>query len=333
MLKHFPTNLLLLCFCLGSVAYGQENLQFPDDEGTKKAVIRASDWLTKHVKTGKLIREGCEYSISVIGWKDPTLNPELPKQLAGYAITDTLWASYALALTSPDVAKELHNSLDTLDCLGNSLHEVIWQRIESIGHKPVDPDIVHGKSIGILSSGDETIDIRTFTVTADRDFEVGHPLLFAEHAAYQSLYEYRLGNVESARNRLRRIFQSKPINAEKDTSSEQHIRWDKKHGLLVDYVIESEYSRFLKGENSTCRQYAFKLAVLLYACKLLGLNNEFPAELDHVHRQLSAAQIPSGGIAHFFDFDSSTMRILPCPDSTGEATAIFILAETVSERE
>jgi hypothetical protein len=61
-------------------------LRLPDDEATKTAVIRASDWLTKHVKTGKLNQEGCEYSISVIGWKDPTLNPELPKQLAGYAI-------------------------------------------------------------------------------------------------------------------------------------------------------------------------------------------------------------------------------------------------------
>ena len=328
MLRDFLTNLLLL-FCLGSVASGQEKLRFPDDEVTKTAVNRASDWLTKHVKTGELNREGREYLISVIGWKDPTLNPELPKQLAGYAITDNLWASYALTLTKPEVAKVLHDSLETLDCLGNSLHEVIWQRIDSIGHKPIDLDTVHGKSIGIISYGDETIDIRTFTVTADRDFEVGHPLLFAEHAVYQSLYEYRLGNVDSARNRLRRILQEDPETAETDTSSKQHVRWDQKHGLLVDYVIEPEYSMFVKGETSTCRQYSFKLAVLLYACKLLGLSSEFPAELDLMHRQLSAAQIPSGGIAHFFDVDSSRMQVLPCPDATGEATAIFILAETI----
>jgi hypothetical protein len=332
MLKAFLTNLLALVVCWSSLALGQEMLRLPDEVATKTAVIRASDWLTKHVKTGKLNREGREYSISVIGWKDPTLNPELPKQLAGYAITDTLWASYALTLTNPDVAKELHASLETLDCLGNSLHEVIWQRIESIGHKPIDPDIVHGKSIGIISSGDETIDIRTFTVTTDRDFEVGHPMLFAEHAAYQSLYEHRLGNVVSARNRLQRIFQSKSGTAEKDTSSEQNIRWDQKHGLLVDYVIESEYSKFLNGKSSTCRQYTFKLAVLLYACKLLGLNNEFPAELDLMHQQLSAAQLPSGGVSHFYDVDSSRKRVLPCPDATGEATAIFMLAKTVVPR-
>ena len=193
MLKTLLTSLLLHLFSWVSIANGQERLFFPDDEATDVAIVSASRWLVEHVRHGKLNREGREYSVSVIAWKDPTLNPELPKQLAGYAITDTLWASYALTLTNPDVAKELHDSLDGLDCLGNSLHEVIWQRIESIRHKPIDPDIVHGKSIGIISSGDETIDIRTFTLSVDRDFEIGHPLLFAEHAVYQSLYEYRLG--------------------------------------------------------------------------------------------------------------------------------------------
>ncbi len=226
MFRVFLTIFMALTVCLGRVANGEETLRFPNNEVTKAAVIRASDWLTKHVKTGKLNREGREYLISVIGWKDPTLNPELPKQLAGYAITDTLWASYVLTLTNTDVAKELHDSLERLDCLGNSLHEVIWQRVESIRHKPVDEDIVHGRSIGIISSGDETIDIRTFTVTSDRDFEVGHPLLFAEHAAYQTLYEYRLGKVESARSRLRRILQSKPESEDKNSSSKQHVRWD-----------------------------------------------------------------------------------------------------------
>lgn len=332
MFKYFITGLASLLLCWFSVANGQETLRHPDDEASKIAVNRASDWLLGHVRTGKLNLQGREFSISVIGWKDPTLKPELPKQLAGYAITDTLWASYALTLTKPDVAKELHDSLETLDCLGNSLHEVIWRRVDSIAHKPIDPDIVHGKSIGILSSGDETIDIRTFTVTADRDFEIGHPLLFAEHAAYQSLYEYRLGNVEAARNRLRKIFQSKAGTAGKNTSTEQHIFWDQEHGLLVDYVIDSEYVKFVKGESSTCRQYTFKLGVLLYACKLLGFNNEFPKELELMHRRLSAAQIPSGGISHFYDLDTSKLQILPCPEATGEATAIFMLAETVVSR-
>lgn len=313
----------------GSFANGQETLRYPDDEASKLAVNRASDWLVGHVRTGKITREGREHLISVVAWKDPTLNPELPKQLAGYAITDTLWASYALTLTNPDVAKALHDSLEKLDCLGNSLHEVIWQRTESIAHKPTDPDIVHGKSIGIILSGEETIDIRSFTVTIDRDFEVGHPLLFAEHAAYQSLYEYRLGNEESARNRLRRIFQSKTASSDTAPSSDQHISWDPKYGLLVDYVIEPEYSKFQKRELSTCRQYSFKLAVLLCACELLGLKSEFPTEISLMHQRLAAAQLPSGGVAHFYDIESSTKRTLLCPEATGEATAIFILAKTL----
>lgn len=329
MNKSSITPLLVLVFCWGSIANGQERLFFPDDVDTHNAVVSAANWLTKHVRNGKLNREGREYSVSVIAWKDPTLNPERPKQLAGYAITDTLWASYALTLTNPDVAKEIHDSLERLDCLGNSLHEVIWQRIESIRHKPIDPDIVHGKSIGIISSGDETVDIRTFTLSADRDFEVGHPLLFAEHAAYQSLYEYRLGKEESACNRLRKILQSKQSTAKDDTSAEQHIRWDQNRGLLVDYVTESEYAKALRGDSSSCRQYTFKLAVLLYACERLGLKREFPKELELMHGQLSAAQLPSGGVSHFYDVDVSTKRITPGPDATGEATAIFMLAKTV----
>ena len=318
--------------CCGSIVNGQERLFFPDDVDTDNAVVSASNWLTKHVRNGKLNREGHEDSVSVIAWKDPTLNPELPKQLAGYAITDTLWASYALTLTNPEVAKELHDSLERLDCLGNSLHEVIWQRIESIRHKPIDPDIVHGKSIGIISSGDETIDIRTFTLSVDRDFEIGHPLLFAEHAAYQSLYEYRLGKEESARERLRKIFQRKQGAANDEISAEQHIRWDQNRGLLIDYVTESEYAKVLRGDSLSCRQYTFKLALLVYACERLGLKREFPKELELMHEQLSTSQLPSGGVSHFYDVDSSKKRITPGPDATGEATAIFMLAKTVVSR-
>jgi hypothetical protein len=71
------------------------------------------------------------------------------------------------------------------------------------------------------------------------------------------------------------------------------------------------------------------LAVLLFACKLLGLENEFSNELNLMHLQQYEAKIPSGRSAHFFDVDSSKMQVLPCPNATGEATAIFILAETI----
>ncbi len=53
----------------------------------------------------------------------------------------------------------------------------------------------------------------------------------------------------------------------------------------------------------------------------MGLKNEFPDELKLMHGQLSAAQLPSGGIAHFYEVDPSNGMILPCPDATGEANS------------
>lgn len=99
--------------------------------------------------------------------------------------------------------------------------------------------------------------------------------------------------------------------------------------LLIDYVMESEYAKVLRGDSSSCSQYTFKLAVLVYVCERLGLKREFPKELELMHEQLSAAQRPSGGVSHFYDVDLSTKRITPGPDATGEATAIFMLAKTI----
>lgn len=323
MIKLNIVLLFLIAAGLPRALYGQETLAMPADDDTRTAVRNASDWLTQQVKTGRLTVGDRESSISVIAWKDPTLSPELPSQLAGYAITDTLWASYALTLTQPQVAEELKNSLAALDCLGNSLHEVIWKRIEFIAHKPVDADIVHGRSIGIMSSGNATIDVRSFTMAADRDFEIGHPSLFAEHAAYQSLYEFRLGMHESARERLRSIFRNP------SDSSQQQIRWNSQHGLLVDFVTDKDVNAFLAGDTKTCRQYSFKLATLYYACRLLGLDREFPTELKKIHRRLISAQLKSGGIAHFFDVEAHCDAVHACPEATGESTAIFVLALTI----
>jgi hypothetical protein len=197
-------------------------------------------------------------------------------------------------------------------------------RIDSIAHKPIDPDIVHGRSLGIMSTaGDKTIDVRSFTMAADREFEMGHPALFAEHAAYQSLYEFRLGKHESAKERLRAMFRNSSDN------SQQKIHWDSNYGLLVDFVTEKEFHRIQDGELTNCRQYSFKLAILYYACRRLGLDREFPEKLEQLRERLSAAQLPSGGVSHFFDVDSKRKTVAPCPDATGEATAIFILAVTL----
>lgn len=309
-----------------SLIMGQETLATPENAGARVAVNNASDWLLRHVQTGRLTIDNQEETISVIAWKDPTLNPELPERLAGYAITDTLWASFALTLTQPKVAEELHASLVSLDCLGNSLHEVIWRPMETIAHRPVDLDIVHGRSIGIMPSGKYTIDVRSFTMNADRDFEIGHTSLFAEHAVYQSLYEFRLGKKDSAKERLRAIVRTS------NEGTKQQIHWERTKGLLVDYVVEKEFNSLLAGKTKTCRQYSFKLAILLYACRLLGLEREFPEELEGMNQRLQSAQLRNGGVAHYFDVESSSSAVQNCSDATGEATAIFILAQTVLSR-
>lgn len=116
---------------------------------------------------------------------------------------------------------------------------------------------------------------------------------------------------EAARDRIRMIAE-KTRCGQGNTSAEQHIRWDQNRGLLIDYVTESEYTKFLQGESSSCRQYTFKLAVLVYACERLGLKREFPKELELMHEQLSAAQLSSGGVSRFYDVDLSKKRISKC---------------------
>jgi hypothetical protein len=114
--------------------------------------------------------------------------------------------------------------------------------------------------------------------------------------------------------------------------TKRQIHWERKNGLLVDYVIEKEFNSLLTGETKTCRQYSFKLASLLYACRLQGLEREFPEELEKMNQRLQSTQLRSGGVAHYFDVETSGNAVQACSDATGEATAIFILAQTVLPR-
>lgn len=312
----------LLLWLVPENSHAQETLSLPQDKVTRAAVEHAAEWLVQHVQSGSLVVDGREQAISIIAWKDPTLSPELPKRLAGYAITDTLWASYALSLTHPEVAQELHQTLQRLGCTANSLHEVLWQPLKAIHHKPLDPDMVHGRSLGILTLGDTSVDVRSFTMCEDPAFTAGHPTLFAEHAVYQSLFEFRNGQVDSARDRLRKIFQ--PASSD----GPGHILWDAKHGLLTDFAGKSDYDNFLAGQSKHCRQYSFKLAVVRYGCRLMGLDQEFSAEMRIIHQRLLDAQLDTGGLPHFFDIAGETGSTIRHSDATGEATAIFMLAET-----
>lgn len=112
-------------------------------------------------------------------------------------------------------------------------------------------------------------------------------------------------------------------------ASQQQIRWNSQHGLLVDFVTDKDVHAFLAGDTKTCRQYSFKLTTLFYACCLLGLDREFPTELEKIRQRLVSAQLKSGGIAHFFDVEAQSDAVHACPDATGEATAIYILSMAI----
>ena len=288
------------------------------------AVAKATEWLVRHVKRGKLKVGGRDTELSVIAWKDPTLSPEVPDRMADYAITVTLWASYALTLWHPEVAMEWSSSLKTIVCDRNSLHDVVLQPIDSIHHKPVDTDLVHGRSLGLMIVGDTSIDVRSFTQAYDQDFSIGHPTLFAEHAAYQLLFELRAGEVESAKNRQRTIFraaqeEAKPV-----------ICWDSEHQLLVDFVVASQHADFLSGRVNSCRQYSFKVATFFYACRFTGIASELPVETAKLEDVLFSVQRDDGGVPHYYDVNKAKLDLSPCQDATGEASAIFILATTIT---
>ena len=64
----------------------------------RQSIERCADWLTAHSVSGYLepSERAEKKTVTAIAWKDPTLVPEQPNLLAGYLITDTLWASVAL---------------------------------------------------------------------------------------------------------------------------------------------------------------------------------------------------------------------------------------------
>lgn len=312
---------LVLCF-FAPVADAQESLVMPPEVEIADSVKRASLWLVEHLKSGSIEIDGQAKDISVIAWKDPTLRTFDDKTLAGYLITDTLWSSYALSLEHPLEAGKLTDSLRALGCEGNSLHEVVWRKIETIQHRIIDDDIVHGKSFGLLmSKGNLDVDVRSFTTAFDSEFAIGHPHLFAEHAVYQALFEFRTGNKENAKSRIRAIFSRSQTN-------KSPIRWSEEPGVLTDFVTDKDLEAFLGKKASTIRQYSFKLALIGFAVRKLGLEREFNKELVQIELLLRKAQNPDGGIPHFFDMDHQG-TCTSAPNATGEATAIYILMQAL----
>jgi hypothetical protein len=323
---------VLALFATGSAVSAQEErdgwrdsvaYDLPEAPATKGRVTRAAEWLTRHTVTVSRPADG--RSIRVIAWKDPTLAPDEPKLLAGYVITDTLWAAKALKPFDSEAASEIERGLRQLGWYGNGLHDVLFHPVDRMLHRSADQDMIHGHSLGRFSiAGGRSVDLRVFRQKWDADYEVGHPLLFAEHAAYQGICDFWKGRKEEARRRIVGI-----VRDDRSTSPQDHVFWDRQAGILVDYVNREDWPRFERGEIPTCRHYSFKLGVLLYAIRLLGMEEDIGPSLEAMKRRLWSAQADDGGVAHFIDVRRDGVATPGRLNATGEASAIAILAETV----
>jgi hypothetical protein len=299
----------------------QVNLRLPIEEGSSLRVSRASKWLVKHIVRGTLENDSELGPLTLVAWHDPSLAPNDKNALAAYAITDSLWASRSLSLQFPTHSEEIRKSLQRLNCLQNNLHEVLFQPVRTIHHRSDDDDIMHGCLIGTFRSGDKTISVRSFRMRFDANYSIGHPALFAEHAVYQSLFHYWNGNLELAKDHLKSVFASA-------ANPRPAIFWDRERAILVDHVTADEHRRLTAKQATECRQFTFKLALIVYAVRLMKLDVADEAILRQMQRAIWSAQVESGGLSHFIVTNSDGKNI-PCPDATAEATAIAILSETI----
>ncbi len=294
----------------------------PADPVARERATRAGAWLKRHTELVPAVAG--EPPIPVIAWKDPTLEPADPGLLAGYVITDTLWAAEALKTLDPVASREMERGLSRLGWRGDGLREVLFHPIPVIKHRFVDPDLVHGTSLGRFPiGGGRTVDLRVFHLREDPDYTAGHPSLFAEHAVYQALFDFWGGREDQAR---RRILDA--VRDDRDRDPDDRIFWDDRAGALVDFANRETWLGYVRGERPSCRNSTFKLGALLYAVRLLGLESEVGPRLEEMRRRLWEAQWEDGGLAHFVEIrgpgDATRGR-----GATGEATAIAILSETV----
>ncbi len=316
-----------ICIPLGGVADAAEEawpdevrFHAPVDAIAKSRVERAAEWLRRHIV--RVERPGDPQVLAVVAWKDPTLEPQNPRLLAAYVITDTLWAAKALQPFQESLSGELEDAIRRLGWSGNGLHEVLFHRVDKLLHRPADEDFVHGHSLGRFpSAGGSTVDLRVFRQKWDAAFDEGHPRRFTEHAVYRALDDYWRGRHDQARRRIREA-----IADRRSTDPDDCLFWDARSGVVVDYVNRGDWLAYSRGTTPDCRHYTFKLGLLLYAIRALGMEQETP--LARMKERLWGAQLAGGGVAHFVDVRAGGTAT-PGQDATGEATAIAILTETL----
>lgn len=292
-------------------------------------VEKAIDWLKRH--TWELHLAGDVSIISVIAWYDPTLHPgcdicadenSYNCAFAAYMVTDTLWASKALAPYYPEIAENLHRGLMALKRYGNGLHEVLFHPIEGglLGHLPMFG--VHGTRIGSCLSSGRELELRTLEILPNSIDQAQS----CETQVYEALQAFWEGHEEEGRERIREAYHSGPGDS---------CYWDTINKVFVDAATLYVTKNLLDcdPDGSCFANATFKLGVFLYAVHVMGMEAEFADQLPILEERLWDAQHQdgdmAGGMAHIVLYRNGE-EPQPLCGATGEATSIAVLAYTAT---
>ena len=292
-------------------------------------VEKAVDWLKRHSWDLHLAAD--DSTVSVIAWYDPTLHPGCDPcadenshecAFAAYLVTDTLWAYKALAPYHPELAENLRGALMVLRRYGNGLHEVLFHPIKGglLGHLPKLG--VHGTHIGRCSTGGRELELRTLEILPSSV----DPIYSCETQVYEALQAFWDGREEEGRERMREVYHSSPYD---------YCYWDTVNKVFIDEATQyvAKYVLDCDPEDSCFANATFKLGVFLYAVRVMGMEAEFAGELPFIEERLWEAQHQdgdmAGGMAHIVLYRAGEDP-QPLCGATGEATAIAVLAHTVT---
>lgn len=302
-------------------------------------VSRAVDWLRA---TTSLVRmPGGDLPLVV--WDDPTLEPE---PTVGYLITDTLWAAKALEPYDPELSDAMQRGLLLAGWYGNGLYDALFHGISGLAHKPASNDVVHGTLLDRCAFVEQprenasgtTAQLYVPEVSVDPAWTDGNSSQFIDSAVYTALNDYWHGETEAAKARIRGLI------TDGRGSGWDTMFWDNERWILVDQASRCDYDAVVgtcsaacpscnicEGNNCLLYNASYKLGLVLYAAQIMGLRDEPESSqaLTDIEYRLWEGQHEDGGLAHLI-FYAPTAALALRSGSTGEATAIAVLAHSVS---
>ena len=298
-------------------------------------VARAVDWLratTAEVRTPT-------GDLPLVTWDDPTL---LEHETVSYLITDTLWAVKALAPYDPELSDDMRRGLLSVGWYGNGLHDALFHGVDALAHKPASSDVVHGTLIErcSLASQAATTQVYAPELSVDPAWTEGNSAQFIDSAIFTALNDFWHGEVEQAKARVRALI------TDHRGSGWDTMFWDNERWVLVDQASRCDYDAVVGACSAACphctvcqgdacrfHNASYKLGLVLYAARAMGLHDE-PAlsrALADIEYRLWEGQHEDGGLAHL-SFYAPNGALADKTGSTGEATAIAVLAHSVVPR-